>query len=872
MAYGISQADLEQITLSQANGLVGLASLLNGAAQAFYTSIAGLICSLIFTRFQHEREQTLFTLITTLNQTLEAAITPISNEMLLCGIGDNAKRQLDCSEHMASDFVLKFNDLFDTIIKQQNERNAEVVGRIIDSIDKIEKGISAMSSSQAAQVGDLVTRAVDSFGTSLETNMSVVTSSFTESAKGVNSTVASLDGLMHNLEGCMTNSAAEIAKTIDGLQSSIGAIQASIAKSAEDIAETVATLRDDIRMDAERLGENVATFTDRISQVSSELDQSAQKTSSAANEFSETMTRSGETLTSSAAKAGDCLTASAEAAGEKLIDASDKAGEALASRVSAALPKFDSMAEKLTTASNALSESADRTTTAAGGFAEAMDKSTDFLSKQASVAGSVLTMQLESAGGKLMDSTRDAGDLFAQTIGATVPKLTDFTDRLTSVSEALQASAAKTAEASEKFVASVSQSGEALLGHVNTAGDALESHAGKAGDKLVESSAAAGDKLIEKLAGPKLAAFGDKIDTVSTRLAETAQATQTAAQGFADAVGQSGKDLVGHANAAGDALETHADKAGEKLVEASSAAGDAIVAKLTGPELDGLHEEISSIAETLTTSSKATQAAASGFAEAMRKSGEILAAHADIAGGSLEKHADKAGETLITASTSAGKILADRIGGALPLLESATQSIADAARTTTAFKDLLAQISRAQILVTESTGKISLLAREMKAATEQIQGAGAGIGKALEGGIAQLGQTQVRAAGQISSQVNHLLDRISQMNSIQQGLTDDIKQIHELTVSNLKGLAGALDAMNAQLSNNINVADQGLGKAVRQLESTIDNWTEKQAEEIRSFDKRLESNAKDISQLSALRAQLSDDMRRLKITSLRTDR
>lgn len=338
----------------------------------------------------------------------------------------------------------------------------------------------------------------------------------------------------------------------------------------------------------------------------------------------------------------------------------------------------------------------------------------------------------------------------------------------------------------------------------------LQSSVSENGSRLIESVTELEARIAEdaKRLGDGIEAAADRLSASAESLGASAAGTTEAADKFRASVAESGESF-------GAAVA----KASEKLGESVSAAGE-------------------------------------GLGNGITAAGSILSASVNSASTSLVSSAEAAGSSLGEATRKAGDLVVEKIHSVLPAFDKAASAVGGAAELTESVKHLLDQANAAQGRIAEVSDRFVTIAGDMTSISSAIQSAGQGIGQAVESGIESIGATQQKASSELQAALGRMLEQVSQIRGVQEGLTQNAEQLQEITRENLNALAEALQSIQVQLGNNLKQADDGLGQAVRQLSGAVDEWVANRRAEGKLVDERIAELRKDFTRLDAVRADI----------------
>lgn len=176
--------------------LNSIGDLLEGAGQAFFTSIVGLLTSIIFGVLMQLNENKIQAKLESLNREVEKAVPPLTPELVALMTAEKAATQ----EGMVREFKDGWDHLSDRFVEKLSgrlEQNANAqTEALVQAINDL-KGVTEQHLQKTTDsVNIQVTEAMAKFTEMLSESMEKMTASFDLSAQGVGKAV---DGLEHAL-------------------------------------------------------------------------------------------------------------------------------------------------------------------------------------------------------------------------------------------------------------------------------------------------------------------------------------------------------------------------------------------------------------------------------------------------------------------------------------------------------------------------------------------------------------------------------------------------------------------------------------------------------------------------------------------------
>lgn len=259
--------------------------LLGGASLAFVSSIAGLAMSLIFLAVLKWHRQEIYREILAFNVQLDDVVPTKQQVDLMHENNRIALEDRRILREMTSEWYLKFQDMFDNYLVNQQAFSKELTERIVEKIGSIDDSIKLMSEHQADQIGTMVSHSVDSFAQALSEEMGRMNDTFDASAKSIKHGAESLDGVMNRMVATSEAVTQTINTEISHMQSAIEAMTERFVQTGDEVntfSETVKTSGED--------------FCASIGRAVSESDKLRESTQQAGESFEASIGKAGETF------------------------------------------------------------------------------------------------------------------------------------------------------------------------------------------------------------------------------------------------------------------------------------------------------------------------------------------------------------------------------------------------------------------------------------------------------------------------------------------------------------------------------------------------------------------------------------------------
>ena len=402
-----------------------LTNLLNGAGQAFLTSLVGLLLSLLFVFGFKKRHNALLVEIENLNAKIEDDITLLSAEALQF---ESGKLLVDQSKKMTSltdDVKLKLDSLFTQLlngIKAENASEAadrkKAQDEIVAAIKSIEAGISSMSQNQVKQIEGVMTEAVSKLSNIVETQLHSISSGLTESANAISSASAEFKNAFLSIN-------QKVAGAVDATKQHISEMEKAFALASAEIEKRVEALKDVLNASADRLDEmtndlqkNGLTFGDALkasaeaAKTNIEAGQEAIK--GAASHAAESLAMIG--------KASDDFAAKINKAGTDFSDSSDKAGRRFGEQIDKAALSIADVITRMDGSQKALVGNLDALLDALSNYQSTIEETSRLFAEAQSFkeaikqAATLVASSAETNAGTLQKTTAELSEQLKQTL------------------------------------------------------------------------------------------------------------------------------------------------------------------------------------------------------------------------------------------------------------------------------------------------------------------------------------------------------------------------------------------------------------------------------------------------------------------------
>lgn len=210
--------------------LKSIGSLLDGAGQAFITSIVGLFISFFFGSWLHGCEHNLQERIERLNDQLARGIAYADPERLTLVRTMRTIRQEQLMRSFSDHWDMMSDKFIEKLGNVLNEQSTAQTSALVGAIDALRDSFDKFSEKQSQAITDEVRQAMEEFVVMLGQNMQDMTESFAKSAEGVGKSVDALDGVLFTTREVMTSVSQEVGETMKAFSQEVDALDRKIAE------------------------------------------------------------------------------------------------------------------------------------------------------------------------------------------------------------------------------------------------------------------------------------------------------------------------------------------------------------------------------------------------------------------------------------------------------------------------------------------------------------------------------------------------------------------------------------------------------------------------------------------------------------------
>lgn len=313
-------------SMNVAELLKSIGNLLDGAGQAFITSIVGLFISFFFSSWLQGCEHNVLSRIEKLNAKLASYITHADPERLALIRTMRTIRQEELMRSFSEHWDMMSDKFIEKLGNVLNEQSTAQTSALVGAIDALRDSFDKFSEKQSQAITDEVRQAMEEFSVMLSKNMQDMTASFAQSAEGVGKSVEALDVVLSSTREVMTSVSQEVGDTMKAFSQEVDALDKKVAERTASIEAHL-----------EAMNRHSAEIAERIEAVGLALVESAE---TAGTGFAEKVDTAVTGFAYKVQGAGDDLVKTVESAGGVVHEAFVQAGNTVTERMGAAAQEF----------------------------------------------------------------------------------------------------------------------------------------------------------------------------------------------------------------------------------------------------------------------------------------------------------------------------------------------------------------------------------------------------------------------------------------------------------------------------------------------------------------------------------------------------
>ena len=213
--------------------ITSMQGLLDGAGQAFWTSIFGLFTSIGFLICIRWLEYKTSKQINDFADLLSNYVVVLTPELLSLHQYQQMGQQNQIIQEMYTQWKLDMAGMLDALFQRQINSHQNIV----DGLEKVEKNINVMTTQQGQMVGQILNEGIQDFGKLMQTELSNMTASFDQSAAAISDTVEQLDSTMTKLESLIDQTSLSVKNNLENIAVTVTSIQDSFRQGQEDVQQ-----------------------------------------------------------------------------------------------------------------------------------------------------------------------------------------------------------------------------------------------------------------------------------------------------------------------------------------------------------------------------------------------------------------------------------------------------------------------------------------------------------------------------------------------------------------------------------------------------------------------------------------------------------
>ncbi|MBM6704188.1 hypothetical protein H6A60_06790 [Sutterella massiliensis] len=286
-ADGVASAS----SLSSVSGLIdSVSSLLGGAGQAFYTSIAGLLMSIIVGGAIVYQEKKIAVAIDRFNNSLEDRIPVVTTESLQLQMLIKTSEQEKFMRELVPQIKADMESFREALIGALKDNSKAISGSLEDAIKDLKQVLNNMLDKQSDEVAASLEKVIKRMEENLTQVLNNMSDSFRDSAQAVKISVELLDEVVAKLKTEVESSGeaaktqilklAEEAETVNKnllgtLTTAVGTLNQEVDATAKALSETVqaagTAMSNTIEAAGKSAEENINNLKEPVNELHEEL-------------------------------------------------------------------------------------------------------------------------------------------------------------------------------------------------------------------------------------------------------------------------------------------------------------------------------------------------------------------------------------------------------------------------------------------------------------------------------------------------------------------------------------------------------------------------------------------------------------------------
>lgn len=514
--------------------------LLNGAGQAFWTSIVGLFGSIVYTIIFKQNTHNILVKIEKLNNAIAQGFEVLTPEQIALMSHKVQADQLAFTRQMSEGW---------------NTGMKEMMASITESFASLEGAFKGFSSDQLAELHGLMHGIVNTFSKELAGEMARMSGTFEKTSEAIDKTVVDLDASLDKLNSITKESALKAGEVMQVLDEHL----ASITTNLTDTASSMKSACREATAAVDLVGSKVKAFTGEAASLIKET----------GAEFSASAKTGGDGFLKSVEEGCAAVKAQAEETAGKLQNVTESAAAQLKDGAETVLKASEETSQNIRSAGDG----------AAGQIRE---------------AGNAFTYAVDHMGKSFQDTVSESSKKLldsAEHEAAILGKAADFQESLTSLQWAIAGLASDLADAGETVKQSV-DSVEGIEASVRSIMEGAKAEMTEANQASVAAVRQALGEVTAQIASVTDAqsAAAALVRETQDRIAETAAATQQqiaaaadqTQKGLSDSAEQFAKFLVGVSADLAEAREAASASFNKNVTDLDNGIASAVTNLRTG--------------------------------------------------------------------------------------------------------------------------------------------------------------------------------------------------------------------------------------------------------------------------------------------------
>ena len=270
--------------------LASIGNLLQGAGQAFVTSIAGLASSLFFSTWIHRRENEIRTNLEKLNEAFECFAPTADAETLLLASARKTSRQEMLFRDLKENWELMAEKFTSMLGEEMRKASSAQTEELVNELRKLNESVTKFSTAQTEVITEETAKAMQQLVDMLSDAIKGMTDTFDRSAEGIRTSVAALDSILKTTDSTMQSVSEHAEDALGRMNDQINAIEARLTQGARALESSMNAMAEQSGRLAETVAEAGSAFKTSVETTSEGFDQTV---NASASGFKEKVAESG---------------------------------------------------------------------------------------------------------------------------------------------------------------------------------------------------------------------------------------------------------------------------------------------------------------------------------------------------------------------------------------------------------------------------------------------------------------------------------------------------------------------------------------------------------------------------------------------------